>query len=115
MTTVLQVGTGIAFLLLGISKFMSKEVAAKYKSFGLPKWFCYVMGILGMIGAILLFIGSWNLLLGAVGAFYLAIMMAAMIVMQVKLGKGSMSGVLPSVTLMMICFVIVSMNLVSIS
>lgn len=115
MTTVLQVGTGIAFLLLGISKFISKELAAKYKSFGLPEWFRYVMGMLEIMGAILLFVGSWNLLLGAVGAFYLSIITASTIVMQIKLGKGSMSGVLPSVVLMMICFVIVSMNWVSLS
>ncbi|WIV17657.1 DoxX family protein [Paenibacillus polygoni] len=114
MTTVLQVGTGIAFLLLGMSKWISKEAAGKYTSFGLPKWFRYVMGILEMAGAILLFVGSSNLLLGAVAAFYLAILTASMIIMQIKRGKGSMSGVLPSVTLMMICFVIVSMNLVSI-
>lgn len=113
MTTVLQIGTGIAFLLLGISKFISKEVAAKYKSFGLPMWFRYVIGMLEMIGALLLFVGSSNLLLGAAGALYLAIILASMIVLQIKLGKGSMSGVLPSVTLMMICFVIISMNCVS--
>lgn len=110
MTTVLQSGAGIAFLLLGVWMLISKEAAATYKRFGFSKWFRLIIGVLQVLGAVLLFIGTGNLLLGAAVAFLLAVMMGYVAVMQLKLSKGSMAGVLPSVVLTMICLVIVSMN-----
>ncbi|WP_211748553.1 DoxX family protein [Paenibacillus sp. Marseille-Q4541] len=115
LATVLQIVVGVAFIMLGISKFTSKEIDARYKSFGLPEWFRHVLGIIEILGAVLLFIGTWNFLLGAVGAFFLAIIMASAIIMQFKLGKGSMSGVSTSAILLVMCVVILSMDWMKLS
>ena len=88
----------------------SNSMAEEFFTYGLPKWFMYVIGSMKVIIAILLILGIWIDSLNLYSYITLCILMLGAIIMHVKV-KDKIIKSVPAISILTLLLVLLAENL----
>ena len=88
----------------------SNSMADEFSTYGLPKWFMYVIGFMKVIIAILLIVGIWVTALNFYCYISLCVLMIGAIIMHLKV-KDQIIKSVPALSILTLLLVLLGINL----
>lgn len=110
VSIIIQIILALGFLMFGAMKISSKKMMDEFDAtYGFPKWFRVITGLLEIAGAALLVAGIWNDSLVAIGGWLLAVIMVGAVITHLRI-KDPVSKIGIPIFLLILTLVVLFIN-----